>query len=318
MKEDTTTAKNLSTTEGVAAYDAAFKKFLSEKIILAWIMKHCVDECKDLDVEEIAERCIEGNPEVGTVPMLPDESNNPLIEGGNTEDTSVTEGTIRYDVRFKAVIPLSGELIHLIINCEAQKKYYPGYPIISRAIYYCSRLISSQYGRVFKHSQYGRINKVYSIFICQNSPKYLWNTITSYQITEKNLIGKASLNKRHYDKLTAVMVCLGDHEEEAGSLLNLLDVIVSDQIDKKQKMQMMQDDFHIKMTDDIKEEVSQMCNLGEGILERGLMRGRQETAQKIALNLAKLNMPLDKIAEATQESISVVKQWIEMESSKTK
>jgi hypothetical protein len=37
-------------------FDEAFKKFLSEKIILAWIMKSCVVECRDLDVTYIALR----------------------------------------------------------------------------------------------------------------------------------------------------------------------------------------------------------------------------------------------------------------------
>ena len=43
-------------------YDAACKRLLSEKIILAWIMKSCLEEYRDYDVKEIARRYIEGEP----------------------------------------------------------------------------------------------------------------------------------------------------------------------------------------------------------------------------------------------------------------
>lgn len=45
----------------------------------------------------------------------------------------------------------------LILLVEAQNALRPGYPLIKRAIYYCSRMISSQYGVEFSHSQYQKI-----------------------------------------------------------------------------------------------------------------------------------------------------------------
>ncbi len=83
----------------------------------------------------------------------------------DTEDKSVREGTVTYDIRFRAIVPGSGEIIGLIVNVEAQNDFYPGYPLIKRGIYYCCRMISSQYGREFTDSHYERIKKVYSIFI---------------------------------------------------------------------------------------------------------------------------------------------------------
>ncbi len=55
-------------------------------------------------------------------------------------------------------------MIRLIINIEAQNDFYPGYPLIKRGIYYCSRMISAQYGTEFKNSHYENIKKVYSIW----------------------------------------------------------------------------------------------------------------------------------------------------------
>ena len=59
MGSPTAIAQAIHTTEGNSAYDAACKKILSNKIILAWIMKSCLEEYRDLDVTEIAEKYIE-------------------------------------------------------------------------------------------------------------------------------------------------------------------------------------------------------------------------------------------------------------------
>jgi hypothetical protein len=361
MKEDTTIAKALKATNKLAAcsknrnatnsansakgtnstyqantterqkFDEAFKKFLSEKIILAWIMKSCVVECRDLDVTYIAEHCIEGTPEVGKIPVLPDETNTPLIEGVNTEDTSMTEGTVRYDIRFRAVIPGSDAPIQLILNCEGQSDFHPGYPLITRAVYYCSRMISSQYGKEFDHFHYEMIKKVYSIFICTKPPKRMEHTINAYHITEGNLVGHAVLNVKHYDLLTAVMVCLGNPDTaDEGSVLRLLDVIVSGKMNAGEKMQLLENDFQIPMTRAIEGKVSEMCNVSQGIYEsgvedglsqglsqglvkgekRGFKRGEKKATKMIALNMAELNIPLEKIAAATQEKVNVINRWI--------
>ena len=133
MDEETTIAQGLHVTDDSAGYDAACKRVLSEKAILARIMKACLEEYKDCDVNEIAEKYIEGQPQVSTVPVLPDEGNT-IISGMDTEDKSVHEGTVTYDIRFRAIVPSSGEPIALIINVEAQDKFYPGYPLIKRGI----------------------------------------------------------------------------------------------------------------------------------------------------------------------------------------
>lgn len=60
MGSEETVGHGLRTADGRAAYDAACKRLLSEKIILAWIMKSCLLEYRDCGVHEVAERYIEG------------------------------------------------------------------------------------------------------------------------------------------------------------------------------------------------------------------------------------------------------------------
>ena len=62
MEIENILAKNITVAGEKAAYDAVCKRILANKIILAWIMKSCLEEYKDYSVNEIAEKCIEGNP----------------------------------------------------------------------------------------------------------------------------------------------------------------------------------------------------------------------------------------------------------------
>ena len=91
MDAETTIAQGLHVTDDSAGYDAACKRVLSEKAILARIMKSCLEEYKECEVNDIAEKYIEGQPQVSTVPVLPDEGGT-VISGMDTEDKSVREG----------------------------------------------------------------------------------------------------------------------------------------------------------------------------------------------------------------------------------
>ena len=135
MAFQTTIAESVDITDVNAHYDASCKRLLSEKMILAWIMKHCLDEFCDCSVKDIAEMYIEGRPQVAEVPVVPDGAGS-VIRGMDREDTSLSEGTITYDIRFSAVAPGSKDPIHLIINVEAQNDFYPGYSLLKRSIYF--------------------------------------------------------------------------------------------------------------------------------------------------------------------------------------
>ncbi len=235
MESDTTVARGLRITDENAGYDAACKRVLSEKAILARIMKACLVEYANCDVDVIAEKYIEGQPQVSTVPVLPDEAGT-MIQGLDTEDKLVHEGTVTYDIRFRAIAPASGEPIGLIVNVEAQGKSYPGYPLVKRGIYYCSRMISSQYGREFVGSHYEKLKKVYSIWICMNPPKRRGNSITRYRLLEEHLVGEAAEPVQNYDLLSIIMLYLGGPgRENYDGILRMLDVLFSEDTSEKEK-----------------------------------------------------------------------------------
>ena len=287
MEMETTMAHGLHITDENAGYDAACKRVLSEKAILARIMKACLEEYKNCDVNDIAGKYIEGQPQVSEVPVLPDESGS-VISGMDTEDKSIREGSVTYDIRFRAVVPGTEEQIGLIINVEAQNDFYPGYPIITRGVYYCCRIISSQYGREFTGSHYERIKKVYSIWICMNPPKYRKNSITRYRLVEEQLVGEAVEPVENYDLLSIVMLCLGgpgggNYE----GVLRMLDVLLSNETSEVEKRKILQDDYGIQMTQTMEQEVSVMCNLSKGVEEKGMAKGMTNGILASIKNLVK-------------------------------
>ena len=119
MEVNTPIAEDIRVTDQNAQYDAACKQLLAEKIILAWIMKSCLEEYRDCDVKEIAEKYIEGTPQVGEAAIMPGETNTAKIRGISNEDTVLGEGRITYDIRFVALAPAAtNEMIQLIINVD--------------------------------------------------------------------------------------------------------------------------------------------------------------------------------------------------------
>lgn len=275
MKVENMLAKNITAIGVNASYDSACKRLLANKVILAWIMKSCLEEYANCSIQEIMERYIEGEPDIGQVPVNMDEKVlSEQIETTSVEDNSVYEGTVSYDIRFYANTPGTGERNRLIINIEAQNDFYPGYPIVKRGIYYCSRMISSQYGVEFTESHYDRIKKVYSIWICMNPPKYRRNSINRYFIKEEKLIGDVSERKENYDLITTVMICLGEsNDKNSLGVLRLLEVLLSSERGIEEKKEILQKDFSIEMTKTIEREVSIMCNLSKGVEEKGIEKG---------------------------------------------
>lgn len=160
-KEQTHIARAVEIADVNARYDAEVKLLLSDRRLLAWIMKYTVSELMDYDIETIM-GCIEGEPEVSVTSVYPGMSrvNSEKITGMSTEEKIPNEGGITYDIRFYVITP-EREQVKLIVNVEAQKKFYPGYDLVTRGVFYCARMLSAQLDTEFTADNYDGIKKVY-------------------------------------------------------------------------------------------------------------------------------------------------------------
>lgn len=298
-------------------YDERAKSLLANKIILAHILVKTVDEFRGMKPEEIV-HYIEGEPLVGIVPVGPGVTNAPKekdgrkITGLNTESAENNEGLIRFDIIF--YVRMKDGLSQMIINLEAQKDEPTSYPILNRAVFYVSRLISSQKGRDFEGTNYTNIKRVFSIWICMNMKE---NTMNYVHLTEEKVLGdypwKGKLNL-----LNIVLIGISNtlqEREESKELHHLLSALFSNQLSENEKFGIMEKEYHITVDSKMREDVSTMCNLSQGILEQGEAIGEARGIAKeragIILNMHKNGYTIEQIASATDKNIEEVRKIIE-------
>ena len=281
-------------------YDAAAKKLVSQKAILAYILKSTMEEFQDVSVKQIAEELIEGTPEVSTIAVHQDTPDAPLdrkeqdgqkrmsgsdrIPVVSVENNSIREGTVRYDIHFKVCVPgvkqtapvseAEREPVQIVMNVEVQNSDLPGYPIPKRAVYYVARLISAQRGEVFKNQEYGEIKKAVSIWICRDTALERSDTINEYRLQEICRRGEHREEEQNYDLMRIFVLRLGDRGEESDEpVVRLLSGLLSAKKTAAEKKKTLSEEFYIDMTEEIDQEVSSMCNLSEGIFEKGIEAG---------------------------------------------
>lgn len=258
-----------------AQYDASAKRLLGQKSILAHILVRTVGEFKGMDPEEVVS-CIVGTPAVGTVPVEPGltnaagEKNGQRIVGFNTENGEISEGLVRFDIVF--YVRMKDGISQIIINVEAQKDEPSGYDILNRAIFYVSRLISSQKERDFENSRYDDIKRVYSIWVCMNMEE---DTMSHIHLTKDDIVGSHDW-KGKLDLLNIVMIGLAGSlagQGEEYELHRLLGALLSQQLTADEKLEIIGNEYKIPLEEKLRKDVSVMCNLSQGIEEKGRAEG---------------------------------------------
>ena len=73
------------------------------------------------------------------------------------------------------------------------------------------------------------------------------------------------------------MLCLGGPDgENYDGVLRMLDVLLSNETSEAEKRRILQDDYDIQMTRTMESEVSVMCNLSKGVMEKGIAKGMEK------------------------------------------
>jgi hypothetical protein len=306
-------SKELDTAKQKAAYDDEAKRLLAIKSLLATILIATIDDFSEMARENV-EKLID--TPVINLSAVPGETNQERITGTSQEDAVPYEGKILFDIRFAVYNIQQNEFIKFLVNIEMQKSYYPGYDLVTRGIFYAARMISSQLSTEFSDSEYNHIKKVYSIWICLDSPKYAENTITRYKICPEQIVGCFPTNKARFDLLEVIMICLSKKipkTEENFPLHRLLNIIFSETLDVDYKKTVIKDEFNIPITKELDRRLAKMCNLSEMIEEKGIQRGieqqRIESIKILIKNYKKLNQTIDSTINAIVEDEKIVREY---------
>ena len=256
------------------------------------------------------EKDLEGTPAIRSIPVDQDvkPGNEGRVQGINTVDKSMVEGTVGYDILFTATLPDTKKICQIIVNVENQNVWNPGYPLIKRAVYYCGRLISWQKGTVFQGDDYGKIEKVYSIWICSKPDKVWQNTLTTFSLEPNYLVGDTEYDKIEYDLETIAILGLGNPERRQRDVLKLFSVLMEPKMETERKKQILETEFAIPMTVDMEREASEMCTLGESIARENLEKGIQKERESNILGMLREKIPMETIARITKVSVEQIRE----------
>ena len=194
----------------------------------------------------------------------------------------------------------------MIINVEAQKDNPTGYEILNRAIFYVSRLISSQKERDFENSSYNDIKRVYSIWVCMNMEE---SSMSHVHLTKEDLIGSYEW-KGNLDLLNIIMLGLAKNlpeHDETYELHRLLGALLSKELTIDEKLNIIGNEYDIPIEENFRKDVSVMCNLSQGIKEDGIAIGEARKEEKIILNMHNNGFTVEQIAMATDKNVEEVK-----------
>ena len=88
------------------------------------------------------------------------------------------------------------------------------------------------------------------------------------------MYGNIESRKSDTDLLQAIIVSLGDADHPVDNrILRLMNVLLSSKKDIRTKQKIMEKEFHIAMTTELESEVSELCNLSQGIYNEGINAG---------------------------------------------
>ncbi len=322
MLVDTEIKSAVNAADAEAQYDEKVKRLLGNKMILAHILVKTVDEFLGMNPKDVVPY-IESDPLVSAVLLEPGMTNargssfagvNALagsgkdgqrIVGLNTENAEINEGLIRFDIIF--YVRMKDGISKVIINLEAQKDEPTRYHLLNRAVFYVCRLISSQKKRDFVGTNYNDMRRVYSIWICMNMDE---NSMSYVHLAKDDLLG-ACLWKGNLDLLNMVMIGIANelpkHNEEY-ELHRLLSALLSKDLPVNEKLRIIETEYDIPVSDKIRKDVNEMCNLGQGVRESGEAIGEA----KMILRMHKKGYTLEQIADVAEKSREQIEAIIEM------
>ena len=290
-----------------AQYDTRVKRLLAQKSILAHILVKTVDEFKGMKPEDVV-KYIEGEPSISVVPVEPGLANmektdatGQRIVGLNTENAKINEGLVRFDiifyVRMPSIVGRKNGLSQIIVNIEAQKDEPTEYKILNRAIFYVSRLISSQKERDFVNTNYDDIKQVFSIWICMNIDD---NSLSHIHLTKDEMLKPCNW-KGNLDLLNIVLIGITNEipeHDEKYEMHRLIGALLSSELKEQEKLDIIEHEYNIPISQEFREDVSIMCNLSQGIEDKAIA--------KIVMNMYKIGYTPNQIADAVGVSVDEV------------
>ncbi len=122
---------------------------------------------------------------------------------------------------------------------------------------------------------------------------------------------------------TIAVLGLGDHRSPRRDILKLLSVLLTTEMKPDEKKEILERDFAIPMTVEMKKEADTMCTYGQALLkegeERGLKkgieigegRGSEKKQRQLLLNFLSSGMSVEQVAAGSKVPVEYVRKLAE-------
>lgn len=241
--------------------DSPAKSLFQLNEVLAWLLQTIFPCCSRLKISTIVKRYLAtADKQFGTVPV--EQNVRPRIRNIGSEDKSVTDGTVCYDLRTELPIPHTPPEPNMVIfNLEMQKNYKGDFISDKRMIFYKCRLVCGQPG-MLTHGRvnYKKLAPVVTCWIFPNAPKWMANTISTLSLHEtfvQNTVAQKHhrrKSRRGYDFAQVWKFCLNDDvpPPPGQNVLWLLYVLLTRRMSSEEKLKILVEDFGMKATEEVK------------------------------------------------------------------
>mgnify|MGYP002112999878 FL=1 len=122
----------------------------------------------------------------------------------------------------------------------------------------------------------------------------------------------------NYDMVSMMLICLGQPDRKQEDIIHLLSVLLSTEIDPDVKKEILEREYDIPMTIEMKKEAETMCGIGHAIarknlekgieqgIEKGLEKGRMEEREANIVAMLKEKIPMETISRITHYSLDQI------------
>ena len=111
--------------------------------------------------------------------------------------------------------------------------------------------------------------------------------------------------KGNIDLLNIVLVGITNNipeHDENYEMHRLIGALLSTELKEQEKLDIIEHEYNIPISNELREDVRIMCNLSTGIEEKAT----EKTSEKFILNMYKKGYTLDQIADVAETSVEVV------------
>ena len=147
------------------------------------------------------------------------------------------------------------------------------------------------------------------------------NSLSHIHLTREDLVGRYDW-KGKMDLFNIVMIGLTrelPENNEIYELHRLLGALLSGKLTVDEKLNIIKNEYEINVENNLRRDVSDMCNLSQGLVEEGIAKGivegraegRAEERAGIIIKMYNKGFTVEEIAETIDKDVEEVKEIIE-------